>query len=89
VLRTIEGVDLVPLSSGERCCGFGGTFSGRYPEVSVAMADSKLDDVRSVEVDLLASADPGCLMQLAGRASRTEVPVRVLHVASVLREALT
>jgi len=88
VLGQVEGIELVPLASGERCCGFGGTFSGRYPEVSTAMADSKIADIDAAGIDLLVSADPGCLMQLEGRMSRTGSPVRVRHVASVLREAL-
>jgi hypothetical protein len=72
----------------DRCCGFGGTFSGRYPDVSVAMADTKLDDAETEGVDLLVSADPGCLMQLGGRSSRRGSPVRMVHVASLLREAM-
>ena len=88
VLRAIAGIELVELSSGERCCGFGGTFSTRYPEVSVAMADSKLDDAVATGIDLLVSADPGCLLQLGGRLSREGRPVRAVHLATVLAEAL-
>jgi len=88
VLGTIAGVEIVPLASGDRCCGFGGTFSGRYPEVSVAMADTKIDEAEDTALDLLVSADPGCLMQLGGRLSRRESPVQALHVASLLRRAL-
>jgi L-lactate dehydrogenase complex protein LldE len=88
VLGAIAGLELVELPGAERCCGFGGTFSGRYPEVSVAMADAKLQDVAEAGIDLLVSADPGCLLQLGGRLSRLGSPVRTLHLASVLREAL-
>jgi L-lactate dehydrogenase complex protein LldE len=88
VLGAVEGLELVPLASSDRCCGFGGTFSGRYPDVSVAMADTKLDDAETEGVDLLVSADPGCLMQLGGRSSRRGSPVRMVHVASLLREAM-
>ena len=88
VIGAIAGVELVELPSAERCCGFGGTFSGRYPDVSVAMADSKLQDVAEAQLDLLVSADPGCLMQLGGRLSRTGSPVRAVHLASLVREAL-
>jgi L-lactate dehydrogenase complex protein LldE len=88
VLGAIAGLELVELPGAERCCGFGGTFSGRYPEVSVAMADAKLQDVTEAGIDLLVSADPGCLLQLGGRLSRLGSPVRTLHLASVLREAL-
>ena len=88
VLRAINGIELIELPSAERCCGFGGTFSGRYPEVSVAMADSKIQDMVDARIDLLVSADPGCLLQLGGRMSREGSPVRTLHLATVLAEAL-
>lgn len=88
VLGTIADLELVPLDSGERCCGFGGTFSARYPDVSVAMADTKIDDAEEAAVDLVVSADPGCLMQLDGRMSRRGSPVRAIHIASLLVEAL-
>ena len=63
------------------CCGFGGTFSIRQPEISVAMADDKLNGAE--HADALVTADPGCLMHLRGRAARTGGP-RVLHVATAL-----
>jgi L-lactate dehydrogenase complex protein LldE len=79
--------DLHELPRGERCCGFGGTFSVRYPDVSTAMADDKLASARASGATTLVSADPGCLMQLDGRASRLGAPVRVRHIATVLAEA--
>ena len=79
--------DLHELPRGERCCGFGGTFSVRYPDVSTAMADDKLASARASGAATLVSADPGCLMQLDGRASRLGAQVRVRHIASVLAEA--
>jgi L-lactate dehydrogenase complex protein LldE len=88
VLGAISGLELVELASSERCCGFGGTFSGRYPEVSVAMADAKIADLAEAGIDVLASADPGCLLQLGGRLSRRGEPVRAVHVVSLLAEAL-
>jgi L-lactate dehydrogenase complex protein LldE len=88
LLAAVEGLELVELGSAERCCGFGGTFSVRYPDVSVAMADSKLTDVDGAGVDALVSGDGGCLMHLGGRMSRTGSQVRALHLASLLAEAL-
>lgn len=87
VLGCIDGLELVALPSAERCCGFGGTFAVRYPEVSVAMADSKLDDVVAEGIDMLVSADAGCIMQLGSRAARAYAGLRVVHIATVLREA--
>lgn len=76
-----SGARLVPLPRPDLCCGFGGTFSVRQPEVSVAMADDKLGGVG--EADALVTADPGCLMHLRARADRTGGP-RVIHLASAL-----
>ncbi len=76
-----SGAQLVPLPRPDLCCGFGGTFSVRQPEISVAMADDKLAGAR--EADALVTADPGCLMHLRGRAERTDGS-RVVHLATAL-----
>jgi L-lactate dehydrogenase complex protein LldE len=76
-----SGAEVRDLSRPDLCCGFGGTFSTRQPEVSVAMADDKLAGAEGVVA--LVTADPGCLMQLSGRAARTDGP-RVLHLATAL-----
>lgn len=88
LLAAVEGLEFVDLGSADRCCGFGGTFSVRYPDVAVAMADSKLADVAGAGVDALVSGDGGCLLHLGGRLSRTGSPVRAMHLASLLAEAL-
>jgi len=87
ILRAIRGLELVELESADRCCGFGGTFALRYPEVSVAMADVKLDDARGNAIDVIVSADPGCLMQLGGRAAHVAGGPRTVHLATLLYEA--
>jgi L-lactate dehydrogenase complex protein LldE len=84
LLAAVEGVELREVAGHDRCCGFGGTFSVRYPELSVAMADSKLDD--AVGVDLIATCDGGCQLQLAGRSGRRGGPP-VVHLAELLCEA--
>jgi L-lactate dehydrogenase complex protein LldE len=76
-----SGAEVRDLPRPDLCCGFGGTFSTRQPEVSVAMADDKLAGAAGVVA--LVTADPGCLMQLSGRAARTGGP-RVLHLATAL-----
>lgn len=74
IVRTFDRPDL--------CCGFGGTFSVRQPEVSVAMADDKLAGAGGV--DALVSADPGCIMHLRGRRERTGAGPPVVHLATAL-----
>jgi L-lactate dehydrogenase complex protein LldE len=77
-----SGAELVPLNRPDLCCGFGGTFSVRQPEVSVAMADDKL--AVPERVDALVSADPGCLMHLRGRAEATRNALPLVHLATAL-----
>jgi L-lactate dehydrogenase complex protein LldE len=88
LLGSIEGLRLVELEEGEQCCGFGGTFSVGFPNISAAMGNLKLDHVRAVKPDLLVSGDSGCLMHLAGLAARQGVALRTLHWVQVLRDAL-
>jgi L-lactate dehydrogenase complex protein LldE len=75
-----SGAELVPFARPDLCCGFGGTFSVRQPEVSLAMADDKLGDAGGVTI---VTSDPGCLMHLRGRAERVGGPP-VVHLASAL-----
>ena len=78
-----SGARVVSLPRPDLCCGFGGTFSVRQPEISLAMADEKLGGVG--EADARVTADPGCLMHLRGRTERTGGP-RVVHLATALTE---
>lgn len=75
------GATLIPLRRPDLCCGFGGTFSVRQPEVSVAMADDKLASAQGATA--LVTADPGCLMQLSSRSTRVG-GTRVVHLATAL-----
>jgi L-lactate dehydrogenase complex protein LldE len=77
-----SGAEVVALPRSDLCCGFGGTFSVRQPEVSVAMADDKL--AGGAETGTIVTADPGCLMHLRGRAEKVGSPVRVVHLATAL-----
>jgi L-lactate dehydrogenase complex protein LldE len=77
-----SGAELVPFARPDLCCGFGGTFSVRQPEVSVAMADEKLAGGEAAGT--IVTADPGCLMHLRGRAEKIGSPVRVVHLATAL-----
>ena len=84
LLSRVRGAELVELANAESCCGFGGTFSVKYPEVSVAIVDHKVDAIEQAGVDAVVSADASCLMQIGGRLSRRGSRVRALHLAEVL-----
>jgi len=80
------GAEVVEWKAAEECCGFGGLFSAKLPEVSAAMADRKLDTLPGV--DFVTSTDGGCLLQLSGRAAARSVGPPFRHLASVLWEGV-
>jgi len=84
LLRNVEGLDVLDWRNEELCCGFGGTFSVKMPDVSVAMADEKIKALDESGADTLVSCDSSCLMHLKGRLDRTGHDTRVLHLAQVL-----
>ncbi len=84
LLQNVEGLDLLDWENEELCCGFGGTFSVKMPDVSAAMADEKIKALENSEADTLISGDSSCLMHLGGRLRRTGHDTRVLHLAQVL-----
>ncbi len=87
LLSGIEGLELVEMARPDACCGFGGTFSVRLPEMATAMADDKLDQAKATEADVLVAGDSGCLMHMAGRLSRTGSSLRPMHLAVLLAQA--
>ena len=84
LLASVEGLVLKELPGAETCCGFGGTFCIKYPEISTRMVDDKSSDIVRTGADTLLAGDLGCLMNMAGRLSRRGDPVKVRHVAEVL-----
>ena len=84
LLRNVEGLELVEWENEELCCGFGGTFSVKMPDVSTAMADEKVKALEKSGADALISCDSSCLMHLGGRLKRKGHDTRVLHLAQVL-----
>jgi L-lactate dehydrogenase complex protein LldE len=77
-------VDLVELPGSDECCGFGGSFSVRLPEVSTAILDKKLGNVEATGAGCLVACDAGCLMQMGGGLSRRASRVRPMHLAQIL-----
>ncbi len=84
LLGTVRGLRLAELPDSEVCCGFGGTFCVKYPEISNDMVDKKARAVESTGADLLLSGDLGCLLNMAGKLHRRGSGVQVRHVAEVL-----
>ncbi len=87
LLSKVQGLELLPLTRAEDCCGFGGAFCVKLDELSAAMAGEKADHVAESGAELLVSTDLGCLMNISGLMSRQGRPVRALHLAQLLDEA--
>jgi L-lactate dehydrogenase complex protein LldE len=84
LLSRVENLELRELAATERCCGFGGTFSLRYPELAAAMADEKVDDAADRDADFLVSSDIGCLMHICGRAEARGHHLEGRYIAEML-----
>jgi L-lactate dehydrogenase complex protein LldE len=84
LLASVEGLNLVELVESEVCCGFGGTFCVKYPEVSTRMVSDKAANIEASGADLVLAGDLGCLMNIAGRLQRLGSAVEARHIAEVL-----
>ncbi|HVA01429.1 MAG TPA: (Fe-S)-binding protein [Terriglobia bacterium] len=86
LLRAVKGIELVELQDHRLCCGFGGTFAVKYPEVSVGMAQDKVRAAAEVGAEYLVANDAGCLMHVAGYIHRNGLPLKTLHLAELLEK---
>lgn len=84
LLERVADLRLVEMTEAESCCGFGGMFSVKFPQISTAMAEVKALSVDAAAADFVVSNDPSCLLQLGGYFSRTGRRVKCLHIAEVL-----
>jgi L-lactate dehydrogenase complex protein LldE len=86
LLRRVKDLEYVPLERADECCGFGGSFSVRYPGISGAMVQDKATFIEKAGVDAVVATDAGCLMNVAGCLRRRGSAVRTLHLAEVLEK---
>jgi L-lactate dehydrogenase complex protein LldE len=84
LLRAVRGIDLVELSEAEECCGFGGTFAVKNPDVSTAMLTDKIAHVLESGAEVCTAGDSSCLMHIGGGLSRQRAGVRAVHLAEIL-----
>ncbi|HXQ53239.1 MAG TPA: (Fe-S)-binding protein [Stellaceae bacterium] len=84
LLRRVQGLALKEMATPEVCCGFGGTFCVKYPEISDRMVSDKAADIEATGADLLLAGDLGCLLNMAGKLQRRGSAVGVRHVAEIL-----
>ncbi|HET7746062.1 MAG TPA: (Fe-S)-binding protein [Vicinamibacteria bacterium] len=88
LLGATEGLEVVPLPEAQECCGFGGLFSVKDPEISGSILARKIAAIRQSGADRVVSCDLGCLLHLAGGLRRAGVPVMAQHLAETLDESL-
>ncbi|MGA8466040.1 MAG: (Fe-S)-binding protein [Trebonia sp.] len=84
LLRAVRGIDLVDLPDAETCCGFGGTFAVKNPDVSAAMCADKVAAIRQSRAEVVCAGDNSCLMHIGGALSRMRTGVRSMHLAEIL-----
>ncbi|EDN66337.1 Fe-S oxidoreductase [Beggiatoa sp. PS] len=86
LLNSIPDIKLVEMKETEVCCGFGGTFCVKYPDISTKMVSDKVAHIEETKAEVLLAGDMGCLLNIAGRLTRLNSPVKVYHIAEVLAD---
>jgi len=86
LLDKVDGLRRVEMNGTESCCGFGGTFCVKYPDLSERMVNDKVANIEASGADTLLAGDLGCLLNIAGRLKRLEKPIKVYHIAEVLAD---
>lgn len=84
LLSKVKGLELIEMIENDTCCGFGGTFSVKFPEISLSMADQKIGNVINTGATHIISTDLSCLMHLEGIIKKKSIPLTTLHIADVL-----
>jgi L-lactate dehydrogenase complex protein LldE len=88
MLSNVEGLSMTPLERADVCCGFGGAFSVKMPDISSAILDEKLDNIEATGSNTVIAADTGCIYQMQGGLRRRESSVQVVHIAEVLAKSI-
>lgn len=84
LLSRVRGATLIEMEDSDCCCGFGGSFSIKYADISAAMVQDKVKHILATGADAVVGCDVGCLMNIQGALSRSGAPVKTLHIAQVL-----
>ena len=84
LIRAVEEIDLREMEHCDRCCGFGGAFSVKFPDVSAAMGEDKVGWIQSSGARYVIASDVGCLMHIRGLLERNQVPIQTMHLAELL-----
>ena len=88
MLSNIEGLRMTPMNRADVCCGFGGAFSVKMPDISSAILDEKLDNIEATKANRVVAGDIGCIYQIQGGLRRRGSTTQVLHLAEILSESI-
>jgi L-lactate dehydrogenase complex protein LldE len=88
LLKSMQGLEFIPLPDTTRCCGFGGVFMAKLPEISMALSSEKADDILLSGADTVTGCDAGCLMNIADGLKKKGSSVNVKHIAELIAEGL-
>jgi len=84
LIKAVKGIEFVEMPDSDSCCGFGGTFAVKHPEISCAILEEKISTIVASGAEVVVANDLSCLMQIAGGLVRQRVPVRTMHLAELL-----
>jgi L-lactate dehydrogenase complex protein LldE len=84
LLRRVAGLELVEMKNSDYCCGFGGAFAVKYPDISTAMVNDKVDHILTSGAGTVVGCDTGCLLNIAGAVSRRGLSIKTMHIAEIL-----
>jgi L-lactate dehydrogenase complex protein LldE len=84
LLNKVAGLSLVEMEDSDRCCGFGGVFSLKYPEISQAVLQDKVNSILRTGADLVVGCDLSCLINIQGMLHRQGAKVQAMHIAQLL-----
>jgi L-lactate dehydrogenase complex protein LldE len=86
LLRQVTGLKLIEMVRSDECCGFGGTFAAKFPDISAAMGESKAENVAATGAEFVTAIDPSCLLHLQGILGKRKASTRTIHLASILAQ---
>jgi L-lactate dehydrogenase complex protein LldE len=84
LLEKVDGLQLIDMARSEECCGFGGTFAAKFPDISAAMGNSKADSIDATGAEFVTAIDTSCLMHVQGILGKRNAAARTIHLASIL-----
>jgi len=84
LIANVKGIDFVEMHDADRCCGFGGAFSFKYPDISTAMLEEKVRNIEASEAQAVVGCDMGCLMNIQGMLNRKNINIKTMHIAELL-----